>query len=147
MNTTRFFLAATLGSVVSPTFVRFVEAKPKSRVARAPRPIKVSFEFEVKLDKTETPHSRVFVRANGKRTLVLSATEGFTHLGRAQFASHKVPREALVACTGWWAGAGDNLYVVKRGARLDVYRQEMDEQAETLPYRKIKSIYLSPRNR
>ena len=147
MNTTRFFLAVTLGSVVSPAFVRPVEAKPKPRVARAPRPIKVSFEFKVKLDKTETPHSRVFVRANGKRTLVLSATEGFRSLKRSEFASHEVPREALAACSGWWAGAGDNLYVVRRGARLDVYQQEVDSQAPEFPYRKIKSIYISPRNR
>lgn len=125
------------------------------RTSQAPRPLQVRFEFETKGGSDgNAPHSRVFVNANGKRTPVFSADEGFQTLSRAEFTTQqvpreqKVPRDALAACSGWWAGAGDNLYVVRRGARLDVYRQELDEGIEhSLPFRKIKSIRLSPRTR
>lgn len=124
-----------------------VAAGPRPR--KTPRPLVVRFESETKFDTGEhAPHSRVFVNADGKRTLVFSGEEGFHTLSRADFASQRVPRGALAACSGWWAGAGDNLYVVRRGARLDVYRCQVDEEEERKqPYRKIKSIRLSPRTR
>lgn len=141
MNMLRLCLAIASGLFVSPVLA------PPSCAPKIQNPPRVRFEFEVKLDANDTPHSRVFVRANGRRTLVLSATEGFQTLARADYASRKVPKTALAACTGWWAGAGDNLYVVRRGAWLDVFQQEMDEQAAPSAFRKIKSIRLAPRAR
>jgi hypothetical protein len=137
--------AITLALSLVPAFILPLAAQPRPIQTR-PR-LAVRFEFEVKRDADDTPHSRVFVNANGKRTLVLASMAGFEALSRADFAERKIPREALAACTGWWAGAGDNLYIVRRGERLDVYRQEMDEQAGPFPFRKIKSIRLSPRDR
>ena len=145
MNTIRRFLGITLALSVLPALVSPVVARP--RTVQAPRARAVRFEFEVKRDSNDTPHSRVFLNANGRRTLVLFATEGFQNLKRDEFASREIPRSALAACTGWWAGAGDNLYVVRRGQRLDVYRQEMDEQAGPFPFRKIKSIRILPQHR
>lgn len=120
---------------------------PVAAQTRTARPIAVRFEFQTRGGTDgQAPHSRVFLNANGKRTLVFSTNEGFQTMSRDSFADQHVPREALAACSGWWAGAGDNLYVVRRGARLDVYRQELDEGIEKpMPYRVIKSIRLSSR--
>lgn len=119
----------------------------QTRPTKTARPLAVRFEFETKrVSDVKPPHSRVFVNANGKRTLVFSYDEGFQTMSRDEFADQHVPREALAACFGWWAGAGDNLYVVRRGARLDVFRQQLDEGTEKpMPYRLIKSIRLSSR--
>lgn len=127
----------------------------QTRPAKTTRPLAVRFEFQTRGGADgNAPHSRVFLNVNGKRTLVFSSDEAFHAVSRAEFIAQqvppelKVPREALAACAGWWAGAGDNLYVVRRGARLDVYRQELDEGIEkTPPGRVIKSLSLPSRFR
>ncbi len=131
-----------LGLLVWPASQAPVTAQ--TRAARTKKAPTVRFEFDVKRDVYDTPTSRVFLRVDGQRFFVSSFQEGFNRLSRAEFTNRKVPREALAACSGWWAGAGDNLYVVRRGTRLDVYRQQMDEQSGPFPYRRIKSIRFSP---
>jgi len=128
----------------------FLTCPVKAQPARAPAAqskTAVRFEFETRLDADDTPHSRVFLRANGRRMPVFASTAGFQTLPRNEWKERGVPRNALAACTSWWAGAGDNLYVVRRGARLVVFRQEMDEQAPPFPWKRWKSLNGAPSKR
>ncbi len=144
MSIIRLSLRIALALLALPALVPNVAAQP--RTTKTARPLTVRFEFETKggLDG-HAPRSRVFVNANGKRTRVFSNDESFQALSRDEFSTHRVPRRALAACFGWWAGAGDNLYVVRRGAQLDVYQQPLDEQSGPFRFCKIKSIRFSSR--
>jgi len=104
----------------------------------------VRFEFETRRDADLTPHSRVFLRAGGRRPLVFSSTEEFQILQQKEWKESGVPPRALAACTSWFGGAGDELYVVRRGARLEVFRQEMDEESGPFPWKRWKSLPLAP---
>jgi hypothetical protein len=66
----------------------------------------------------------------------------FTSLSRDEYASHDVPPTALAACTGWWAGAGEDFFVTRHGRRLDIYRRLTDEQLPQEPYRLVRSVAL-----
>jgi len=138
MPRSRFALAIALSVLALP-----VAAQP-SRPLVLQRAAPLRFEFETRLDQDDTPHSRVFLRANGRRTLVFSSEAGFQNLPRSEWKERGVPPRALAACTSWWAGAGDNLYAVRRGAHLLVFRQEMDEQAGPFPWKRWKTLPLAP---
>ena len=71
------------------------------------------------------------------------AMDEFQTVTKANYKDHDIPASALLACAGWWAGAGDHLYVVRRGRSLVVYRKELDEQGPNLPWKRFKVIPLS----
>lgn len=115
---------------------------PSGRAApvAASRPPTVTWSFATHTDPDLTPHSRVFLRVNGKRIPVYETTATFQTLRRRDYKDHGVPSSAVAACSGWFAGQGDDLYVVRHGGRLVVFMRELDEQADTTPYKWLKSI-------
>jgi len=126
-----FALASALSVLALP-----ITAQP----SRGP----VRFEFETRHDVDFTPHTRVFLRANGRRSLVFSSTAEFQTLPQKEWKERGVPSRALAACTSWFGGAGDKLYVVRRGAHLQVFRQEMDEESGPFPWKRFKVLPSSP---
>lgn len=109
----------------------------------APRPPALAWSFDTHEDRDGIPRGRVFLRVNGSKVLVLPKTDmQYQIVPRSEYHEKKVPAAALTACSGWWAGAGMDLYVVRRGGRLNVFLRDLDEQAPDSPYRLIKSIPL-----
>ena len=103
----------------------------------------VAWEFKLTpTDKdTSYPHSDVYLKVAGKKTLIRkNVIAKFHSVDRSGFKERKVPASALAACAGWWAGQGVDLYVVRKGAKLLVYQRELDEQAAIPSYRRIKTI-------
>jgi len=120
---------------------------PRGAGARpAPRPPALAWSFDIHGDHDGNPHGRVFLRVNGRRVLILPETDmGYHLVQRSDYRAINVPAEALTACSGWWAGAGMDLYVARRGGRLNVFLRDLDEQAPASAYRLIKSIPLPRR--
>jgi len=111
-----------------------------------PRPPVLAWSFDIHGDHDGDPHGRVFLRVNGSSVLILPETDMAYHLvQRSEYRAIGVPAAALTACSDWWAGAGMDLYVVRRRGRLNVFLRDLDEQAPASAYRLIKSIPLRRR--
>ncbi len=104
-------------------------------------PDPITWVFDIQDSADLTPHGRVFLKVGGRRLLVESRTQfHFQVLDRSNYKDHAVPSSALTACSGWFAGGGEDLYAVRRAGRLRVYRRWMDEQAPEFPFKLIRSF-------
>lgn len=105
-----------------------------------------SLQYRVRRGRSETPRTDVFLVVRGRRVLIRPNVIGeFRTLERTEYAERKVPAAAVAACTGWWAGQGEDVYVIRRGSRLAVYVRELDESAADSAYRQRKVIPLPRR--
>ena len=105
------------------------------------RPPALAWSFDIHDDRRDSPHGRVFLCVNGSKVLVLPrAGMHYSLVPRSEYHERNVPAAALTACSGWWAGAGVDLYVVQYGGRLNVFRRDEDEQSGNSAYRLIKSV-------
>jgi hypothetical protein len=77
-------------------------------------------------DSLGTPHYDVYLSADGKETKIKSIN-GCAEIVKADYASHEIPADALAACGGWWAGAGDYYYVIMKDGKPVVYEGWQDE--------------------
>lgn len=128
----RFFLTLTCLLLASTMLSKFAQARPA-----------LSWSFNMRRDRYDNPHGNVYLLISGRRVLVLRNADTYLRvLRREDYAAHDVPRAALTACAGWWAGGGEYLYVIRRHGRLDIYDRGLDEGAPTPAYRRIRSVTL-----
>ena len=111
-------------------------ARQKSARAQA----EVTWAFDTHEDRDGNPRTKVFLVVGGRRVLLTETTARFSVLERQDYKSHAVPAAAVTACAGWWAGAGEDLYVTRRNRSLIVFSRALDEQARTPPYKRLKVI-------
>lgn len=115
---------------------------PAAPAAGPPTP-PLQWVFQTRRDSQTNPHTNVFLRVGSRQVLVMrQAEEEFHSTAKADYKDNRIPAQALAACTGWWAGAGDNLYVTQRGRTLVVFRREVDEQEPDFPWKRFKVIPL-----
>ena len=136
-------LALLLFALVA-TGSRSTNAQQKVHSARPVGLPPLRWVFEPHPDKQLTPHTGVFLMIGTRRVMIERAAEANFQLTKPdEYHDQRIPRSALTACVGWWAGGGENLYVVCQGRRLVVYRCDVDEQeAGPQPYRRLLSIPL-----
>ena len=87
--------------------------------------------------------TKIYLLVNGRRVFLLRAGSQFSVLDRQDYESHAVPSTAITACAGWWAGQGQDLYVIRRQRQLVVFIRYLDEQAPIGAYKRLKVIPLS----
>lgn len=106
--------------------------------------VNASWQFDLTIaEDSDTPRGKVYLLVGSRKVLIFSDAIGaFSVIERADYKSKGVPTTALTACSGWWAGQGQDLYVVRRRKQLIVYIRELDEQAAIPPYRRLKVIPL-----
>lgn len=102
----------------------------------------VRWQFDSRQDKDGNPWTRVYLVVGGRRVFLLREVGQYSEIERKDFSSHEVPARAVIACLSWWAGGGAEMYVVRRGRQLIVYRRSLDEQVDTGPYGRFKVIPL-----
>ena len=100
----------------------------------------VTWLFDAREDGDGIPHTKVSLAVGDRRVFLEEVAANFGVLERRDYKSHGVPAAALTACSGWWAGAGEDFYVVRRRGSLVVYSRTLDEQARVPPYRRLKVI-------
>jgi len=81
------------------------------------------------VDSMETPQADVLLVADGKETLIKSVN-GCSEITKESYQQYGIPKDALAACGGWWAGAGDYFYVVLRNGKPVVFAGWQDEGQE-----------------
>jgi hypothetical protein len=102
----------------------------------------VTWLFDIK-ENEGTPQGKVYLQVGDRKVLLLPDTAGnYSVLERADYRSHGVPAQAITASTGWWAGQGEDLYVIRRGNQLIVFIRDLDESARVGAYRRLKVIPL-----
>jgi len=77
-------------------------------------------------DSLGTPHFDVFLLAEGKETKI-NSINGCAEITRADYPRYEIPQEAISACGGWWAGAGDYYYVIMEAGKPAVYEGWQEE--------------------
>lgn len=102
----------------------------------------VEWQFDTTNDRDGNPNTKVFLKVGARRVFILRDTAQFSVLNRKDYSAHDVPSTALAACVSWWAGSGEEMYVIRRGRQLIVYIRYLDEQTETGRYRRLKVIPL-----
>ncbi len=88
-----------------------------------------SFYIETEMSEDGTPKSTVSILVGGKK-LEITKVNACEKINKADYAQHKIPAEAIAACGGWWADAGDYFYVLDDGNNnYTVMQGMMDEES------------------
>lgn len=107
----------------------------------ADRQAGISWLFDTRNDKYGNPRGKVFLLVGGRKVLILpKAVAQYRVLDRTDYKLHDVPATAVTACTGWWAGQGEDMYVIRRNKHLVVYIRYLDESASVPAYKRLKVI-------
>lgn len=87
------------------------------------------------------PSTDVYLEVNGTLHPVAdNGTAEYDELKRSRWGRSGVPADALTACSSWFAGSGDVIYVTREGRKLAVYRSLLDEARDASPFKRIKTI-------
>jgi hypothetical protein len=79
-------------------------------------------------DEYGIPRRNVFLNVKINKMLIDSVRSECNPIGKEEFERYEIPADAIDACGGWWAGAGDYFYVVKKDGEYHIYRGWQDEQ-------------------
>ncbi|MEO7982589.1 MAG: hypothetical protein ABI688_00780 [Bacteroidota bacterium] len=84
-------------------------------------------------DSLATPHFDVLLSENGTERKIKSIN-ACGEITKAAYKTYTIPAEAIAACGGWWAGAGDYYYVVLRNGKPVVFEGWQDESQKEKGY-------------
>jgi hypothetical protein len=79
------------------------------------------------------PQTQLSLDVDGTKT-ILDTVLACNLIPATTFSQYNIPKTALSACGGWWAGGGDYFYVVLQDNRPVVYQGWQDEQQEDTGY-------------
>lgn len=80
--------------------------------------------------EADAPRHEVFLQIGEKKVKVADIL-ACTTLPSDQYGTYQIPDEALSAVLGWWAGAGDLIYVVQEGENYVVKQGYAYEEMES----------------
>jgi hypothetical protein len=118
-----------------------VSARPGAS-RNVPGQAQVSFQFDIREDTAGNPRGKIMLAIGERKVVILpKATSQFRTLETSDYKSHDVPAAAIAACSGWWAGKGEDLYVLRRKKDLVVMIRYLDEGSARKPaYKRLKII-------
>lgn len=126
-----------LALLIFAAFCPCVEAQQRRRTG-----VKIEWLFDIK-DGEYTPEGKVYLLVGARKILLLpSATERYERIERKDYKRNEIPPSAVTAISGWWAGQGKTLYVVRRKKRLIVFIKYADEGAPDFSFERLKTIRL-----
>jgi hypothetical protein len=99
-------------------------------------PVKVAWVFDIQADPGGLPRGSVFLQVDAERVLVHPNVEmGYKLIDPADYVQHKIPPEALAACTSYGVGRGEELYVIREKKDLAIFGRMLDEEGASADYR------------
>lgn len=75
----------------------------------------------------DTPINDVNVLVNGKNYFISKDYYNFYETPPSDYKTNDIPADAIIACRGWWAGAGIDYWVIQVGYNIEVYSREIGE--------------------
>lgn len=113
------------------------EAKPKDNgtgLTSDPPSAKVSFRCEsTGEDEHGNPHHQVFIVVN-EQSVKIADVMACDEIPKDEYLSREIPANAIAACGGWWAGAGDYFYALEYKGMIVVMKGWQDEEQEDTGY-------------
>ena len=106
----------------------------------------VIWDFDVKEDELGNPRTTIYLLVDGKKHAVGKGTGHFHVLQKEVFSdlNFQVPKNALTACAGFWAGLSHHFCVIQKGKVLEVKEGFLDEGATKRTKIKYKTIQTIP---
>lgn len=107
-------------------------------------PMKAELICVTSMDEYENPKSDVSVILNGKKIKIQSVVGAMNPISEDEYSDYQIPKNAISAYGGWWAGAGDYFYISPSSNGIIVFHGWQDESQEDTGYHweKIKEINL-----
>jgi|APTNR8051073442_1049403.scaffolds.fasta_scaffold02259_10 hypothetical protein len=115
------------------------DKKTEQDTTDAAQPMNVQLICEATGEDPDNPQNGVFVIINESKTKIADIN-ACDQIAPSDYATYDIPKEAVVAVGGWWAGAGDYFYVLRQDAGLTVYHAAVDEAQEVEGYRYLPSV-------
>ena len=84
-------------------------------------------------DSTGIPHFDVMLLKDGKETKI-KTINGCSDIPKAEYKTYDIPVEAIAACGGWYAGAGDYYYITMLNGKPTVFEGWQDETQKEKGY-------------
>ncbi|MBS0661184.1 MAG: hypothetical protein JSR82_23445 [Verrucomicrobia bacterium] len=132
--------AAFIVFAASPAAVRAERpaTPPAGAKAEAATP---TWVFDIKEDAEGTPRGSVSLSVQGRKVVLFTNAIGnYSEVERSEYRRKRIPAKALTACSGWWAGSGEDVYVVRSKGQLSVYKATVDSQGGAGRFRLIRTI-------
>ena len=116
--------------VYSSIFLLFFTAcqsEPKTKdngtgLTTDPPTAKVHFRCESSgEDANEVPHNEVFLVVNDQSTKIADVT-ACDEITKDSYLTFQIPANAVAACGGWYAGAGDYFYALEMKGKIVVMK-------------------------
>ena len=119
-----------------------------SEVPKQDSNTKLDIKFKIKdvgMDNNETPSSKIYLSISGKEIYIASIQVYAGIIEKSDFPTYDIPKNALSACGGWWAGGGDYFYTVQSKSGITVYQGWQEDGNPEQPdfgfhWKKIKEI-------
>jgi len=108
----------------------------------------IAWEFTSVEDDMGIPRTTIYVVINQKKTQVAKGMGNFSELEKASFSQseYQIPKNAISACTGFWAGLGHQICVVPKGKSFEIKEGFLDAESPKgtkVRFKTIKTITLS----
>ncbi|KOY85420.1 hypothetical protein AD998_03965 [bacterium 336/3] len=108
---------------------------------------KISWEFTSVEDDMGIPRTTIYVVVNEKKTLLVKGMGVFHELEKDSFrqSQYQIPKNAISACAGFWAGLGHQICVVPKGKVLEIkegFLEAESPKGTKVRYKTIKTITL-----
>ena len=84
-------------------------------------------------DSLGIPHYDVYLSADGVQTKIKSVN-ACNDIAKESYEQYQIPKDAIVACGGWYAGGGDYYYVILKEGKPVVFEGWQEEQQEDEGY-------------
>ena len=98
----------------------------------APKSVKLSGKF-LNEDEFGGSHYQVILTVDGKKEII-DTVMACDKIPASNFSQYEIPKTALSACGGWWAGAGDYFYAALKDNKVVVYQGWQDEEQKDEGY-------------
>jgi len=107
-----------------------IATKATNAVPIDPNTIKFMCETaETPNDQTDAPHHEVYLQMGNSKVKVADILNCET-LGKDSYEQNQIPANAIAAVGGWWAGAGDYLYIIEEDGKYVVKKGATAEESE-----------------
>ncbi len=78
------------------------------------------------VDSMDIPHFNVMLLRDGKETKI-KTINACAAIPKEEYKTYDIPAEAIAACGGWYAGAGDYYYIIMLNGKSSVFEGWQDE--------------------
>jgi hypothetical protein len=102
-------------------------------------------KFEIKGNpEEEFPEYKVWLKVNGKKKFLKTVYCSAKEIESSEFERYEIPKNAISACGGWYAGGGDYIYLMRVENSIEVFYGWVDEGQtdEGFHWKKEKTITL-----